>query len=214
LIGFLLKSRKEMMSVRDSAIFRWIKKDDVERLSSCVGSLIGIDHKLSPFAPRGDSILRNEPPLIAVAAFCQAVKCFRYLLANGASLSATDSIKTSLATFAVAGGNMEILSILSEQNVSFEGTLFTAAERGNFQAFMWIGMSDYMDLKQRKSDQTSLLYAAVKGGNSQLISYLIDAMKDCLEVKDIFDAMWELEKKESEYEEEDCYSECPEASSW
>jgi hypothetical protein len=69
-------------------------------------------------------------------AFDRAVRCFRHLLVQNATLNGTDSAHVIIATFAVAAGDLEILLLLDTSAVSFAGMLFTAAEGGNFSVFM------------------------------------------------------------------------------
>lgn len=61
-------------------------------------------------------ILRNGPSLICAAAYFSSIKCFRYLYLNGANIFFVDTFGRHLIHFAVAGGSLEVLRILSENN--------------------------------------------------------------------------------------------------
>jgi hypothetical protein len=159
-----------------------IRSDNLSLFASYVPTFFSIDHKFSPFFVGADPLLRYSPPLVSVTAFYSSIECFRYLLVNGVNLHATDSAKASLAVFAVAGGNLEILALLDAQNISFSGTLFTAAERGNFSTFLWVFVTQLEPLKVRRARDGTLLHAAVKGKNWALFDWLAVALGNWLNV--------------------------------
>jgi hypothetical protein len=66
---------------------------------------------------------RDYPPLIHIAAFYSAIRCFRYLMLNQANLFLSDFKGRSLAEYAVAGGSTEIVRILDEHQCSLDGCL-------------------------------------------------------------------------------------------
>jgi hypothetical protein len=102
-------------------------------------------------------------------------------------LTLTDQLKRTVATFAVAGGAFSILHLLDAHNVSFAGTLFTAAERGNFAVCMWIFATQSEDITARSSNRATLLHAAAKGGNLRLIYWLLANTRDFLAIGDILE---------------------------
>jgi hypothetical protein len=165
-------------------------RDDVAEFSSIVGPFISVDHKISPLPMVSDRrhLLRNSPPLISVAALFQSVQCFRYLFANDADLTARDIHGRTLADFAVEGGNLEILSVLEQTDISFSGTLFTAAERGSYKTFIWLYLSQAADLAARKRDHTTLLHAAAKSGNMDIFHFVSAQIQDRLTVQDLYEA--------------------------
>lgn len=198
----------------ETALYKALKVDDIETVTEHVPLHYPVDYVFTRFFACSAPILRNGPPLVAVAAYLKAINCFKYLIANNCRLDVADSTQTSLASFAVAGGDMTILEILSDQNVSFEGTLFTAAEYGHFDVFMWIFATQFEDPTQRRKDSTTVLHAAVKSGNWDLIKFLLDQIKDVLEIKDIFEITSALKRHQEEVVSDEEEEDITDSSTW
>jgi hypothetical protein len=175
------------MSLLERKLFKALRDDDLGSLTSHMSCSFSVNYRFSRFIARADPILRACPPLISVAAFFKSMKCFKYLLTADADLALTDGLKRTVAAFAVAGGAFSILHLLDAHNVSFAGTLFTAAERGNFAVFMWIFATQPEDITARSSNRTTLLHAAVKTGNNRLINWLMVKIRGFLEVSDVLE---------------------------
>ena len=170
-------------------VYDLIKADNIEKFQNYVPSVMPANHKFTRLFSCSIACLRNRPPLISVAAFFGAVKIFRYLIMQGVDLGDLDSLGTSVVTFAVAGGNMNILQLLDEHGVSFDGALFTAAEAGNYEVFMWLFSTRQIDLRQRKTDNTTILHAAARSGNWRLIDLLLKLDQDHLGLGDFYDIL-------------------------
>ena len=82
--------------------------------------------------------LQNMPTLIQCAAFFGSIKCFKYLLLNDADLTMLDGLSRSLVHFAIAGGNLEIIWIISHLKLSFDGSLQIAARFHRKDIFHWL----------------------------------------------------------------------------
>lgn len=78
------------------------------------------------------SFVNNEISYIEYAAFFGAVKCFKYLLLNGANLS------QNIAKFAVGGGNNEIIRICEQKNCDFKDTVQVAIKYHHWEIFKWL----------------------------------------------------------------------------
>lgn len=185
----------------ESNLVNYIKNDDIDSFRLLVDSIINVNYKFSIFTPSLDEYLRFSPSLLAVSAYYQAVQIFRYLLLNGADLTIKDKRNVSIVHFAVYGGNFEILHLLDEYGVSFDGTLFTAAERGLEDIFKWILYYKSEDLHQRRKDGTNLIDASSKGGNWKLTSFILELIKDDLTITEAFRLLKLM--KESKYDQSD-----------
>ncbi|OHT08525.1 hypothetical protein TRFO_22955 [Tritrichomonas foetus] len=70
---------------------------------------------------------------IACAAFFGSIKCFKYLLMNGSRL------ELSIESFAVSGGNLEIIHICQQHGYNhFSGTMFSCIKYHRYDIFEWI----------------------------------------------------------------------------
>ena len=196
-------------------IYDLIKADNIERFQNYVPSIMSPGHKFTRLFSCSIAPLRNRPPLISVAAFFGAVKIFRYLIMQGVDLNELDGLGTSLVTFAVVGGNMNILQLLDEHGVSFDGALFTAAEVGNYEVFMWLFATREIDLRQRKEDNTTILHAAARSGNWRLIDLLLKLDQDHLGLGDFYDILSLLrEANRSRSSSDDSEEESEESDLW
>lgn len=183
--------------ITENKLYKYISKDDVERLQEYMGEEISVDYVFSKYHFAQDQIMHQCPSLLATAAFLGSINTFRFLVANGADMNVRDKANLSIANFAVAGGNMEIMNILDDSGISFDNSLFIAAERGLFDVFMWLYATKYPDLTIRKKDSTTLLHSAVKSGNSKLINFLLDTIRDDLELSDIM-LLMQMKQEENE----------------
>ena len=117
---------------------------------------------------------------IQIAALCGAVKCFKYLLMNGASLETIGFHGSSICNIAVAGGNSEILRLLEEKGLAFDDAIHTAAQCHRNSIFNW-----FLDTgKYSLVDTTGacpVINAAIKSNNFHVfllcLEQHIDIMK-------------------------------------
>lgn len=160
--------------ISEQVILEYLTKDDVNSLRSQVES--GLDVNQQFFWILGDlpDILTNSPPLISVAAFYKAVKCFQYLIENDADIHKPDEVDTPLVNFAVAGGNMSIIETLDKKGLEFHKTLQIAAEYGHYDIFMWLFRNKNLDVHERDQYNRTFLHLAAAGGNCQLVQFLVN----------------------------------------
>lgn len=93
--------------------------------------------------------VNHKPTLIQYAAFFGATKCFKWLYLNGADLSLCDDPRwndsvgyegRSLAEFAVAGGNVEIVRLVEQTGAKFDGCAEIAVQ------FKWNLIAEWLEL--------------------------------------------------------------------
>ncbi|OHT13230.1 hypothetical protein TRFO_16669 [Tritrichomonas foetus] len=110
----------------------------VDDVVNFVKNLTDINMRIRPSIFGIPPFLQNMPTIIQCAAFYGAIKCFKYLFLNGADLTMKDGLSRSVVHFAVAGGNLEIIHLLEQQNASFDDTLQYTAQFHRHEIFMWI----------------------------------------------------------------------------
>lgn len=121
----------------------WVlKEDDVDALQGMISEeWFDINQRIAPhlFAQYPD--VQHRPTLCQFAAYFGSLKCFELLMAHSPDLSLRDeqSPSLSLAQFAVAGGNPDIISLLESKQCSFKACLQISGRfhrnemLGNFQ---------------------------------------------------------------------------------
>ena len=121
--------------------------------------------------------LWNEPTLVQFAAFHGAVKCFNYLIEQGADLSMRTSNNFTTLCFAVAGGQWEIIHIMEGMGVDFSGSLQTAALMLQNEIFRWLFEHVYHKNNESLShihpDLGSVLHCAAASNNTELILFCL-----------------------------------------
>lgn len=117
-----------------------IKNDDESKLENLlkeiptekVGEFVNKPIKWSVF--ERCQFLQNEPLPLHVAAFFNSVKCFAFLVSQGADLNATDLCGRTVVQFAVAGG-CEEMRLFDRNKCSYEGALHVATKFHRYQFF-------------------------------------------------------------------------------
>ncbi|EAX96040.1 hypothetical protein TVAG_309590 [Trichomonas vaginalis G3] len=87
--------------------------------------------------------------IIQFLALYGAINCFKFILLNHPKLN-------SIAGFAVAGGNMEIIRILIHNNIKFDNVTFIPLYFRNDEIFDWIVQNDFTEEQEEK--RTGYLY--------------------------------------------------------
>ena len=85
-----------------------------------------------------NAILLSDPTPVCYAAFYGAVKCCQFLILEGCDLTKTDSSQRTLAQFAVAGGNVEVVRLLENNGCDFADTIKYATEYHQSPILRWL----------------------------------------------------------------------------
>lgn len=118
-------------------------------------------------------------PLIAAAAFYGSIKIFKYLFINKAELNYQRDRRTkSLISYAVAGGNVEIIRLLEQQHVDFESSIQTAAEYDQAEAFFWLDQMIFQNLSIRDNRNRTLLHCAALSNSIEICLYILDQTQE------------------------------------
>ena len=83
------------------------------------------------------NMLQDSPSLIQYAAYFGSIRCFKTLLLNNADLSYKARYNQTISDYAVAGGNLEIIRILAQQQIEVN-SLETSIELKQDEIFDWI----------------------------------------------------------------------------
>ena len=169
-------------------LIKILKSDDVNTFIDLISNFNSIDTFFSHNFFATNVLLCSSPPVASVAAFYAANNCLEYLINNGCNLQLKDSLGTPISHFAVAGGSLETVNILNNNNIPFDSSaLFVAADCGNFEMFMWIYATQTVDLLKRKEDRTCLLHHAVKGKSWKLVKFLTKELETILNINDLLE---------------------------
>lgn len=186
------------------------KNDNDSELIRLFSDGIKPNSKFGNFSMRNCNIYSTNTPLLFIAAYYSAIECIKSLLDNGADVNIKDFHGNTVSIFAVASGSIQCAEFFSNYDVPFDNCLFVAADCGNFEMFMWIYMTQQINLNDRKNDGTCLLHHAAKSKNLQLTNFLLKEMEKILTVSDVQEVMALLSNNNyssEDYETEDSYSE-------
>ena len=126
-------------------------------------------------------ILKNGPPLIAVAIYLGARNCVASLITHRSNLSIEDDCGRNAIHFAVACDELEILQLLGEQganltNVDHKGRniLHYAAQFAHKDIVKWILAKKLLLNNEDREGYTPLHFAA-ESGSDEIIELLLNS---------------------------------------
>lgn len=122
---FFNNGESDLIPIDGESIEEAIRHDSISELEACFNEnqYYQLDYRIRPSIQFGCHFLRNQPTLIQYAAFCSSFNVFKYLLEKGANIDLLDLNNRSLAQFAMAGGNKDIIELLKQKRVSFNGVM-------------------------------------------------------------------------------------------
>ena len=140
----------------EAAIHNALKNDDVEFIQRMT-----INERFNPNRPLDDLpfekclYIQGSPSMIQCAAFYGSIKCFKFLYLNKASLQMKDRRDRNILDFASAGGNLEIIRILENCNLSFRNCFKVSMQFRHFDIFDWLVLMKNDDTNnfQKRIDQ-------------------------------------------------------------
>ncbi|OHT08740.1 hypothetical protein TRFO_04852 [Tritrichomonas foetus] len=157
-----------------NSIFDAIRRDDISALKEFGSNpLFNIEEIMesSPFVPY--PILQYKPRLIHIAAFFNSIKCFKYLLLNEADIESSDEAGYTTIHFAVAGGSVEIIRILEQQQfIIFNGTPQVAAQFHQKEILEWLTEEKFNNISEYDQKYGALSFNAAISNNVGLLLYL------------------------------------------
>lgn len=144
-----------------------IRCDDVERLQQLLSQTnTSYNSRIEKsiferFVFINNNDLSKDPILIEYAAFFSSIKCFKFLYQQ------SDCLPQSLATFAVAGGNYEIIHLCEQGKIQFDDYSLMISIRF-FRSELTEYLEDNFDIKKTVDDVSK-----------SLIFYNLQALIDC-----------------------------------
>ena len=106
----LRKKYKGVLSMNWCSWQELVRLDNIDEFAKVVEKGdVSIDAIVNPVVNQSCDFLRASPTLCEFAAFFGSAKCFKYLVDKGAVIRIGDGKGRSLAQFAVAGGNSEMV---------------------------------------------------------------------------------------------------------
>lgn len=123
--------------LRENKIALAIKNDDLNRLKNLLTNLTNNKTKIE-FELK-DRRIQMQFTMIGFAAFNESVKCFKFLLINGAKI--TDEVIEN----AFIGGNLEIIQTINQHDNNLSSGLINAYEHFHNDLFDWL--IDYKNVK-------------------------------------------------------------------
>lgn len=160
-------------------LLRIIREDDIKAFRSFSAHPefeINDSIRLDLFTPY--DYLLSSPPYISFAAFFGAVNIFKFLLAKGADLDKTDQFYHGLAQFAVIGGNLEIIRLLEQANVSFDGTFQVSAGFSRYEIFDWLHATRFPDINHFDPKRKTVINQATMQNNLYIFLRCIEEDAD------------------------------------
>ena len=133
-----------------------------------------INQKIKPSLYDTNSLKYDEATLIQLAALHGSENSFKYLYLNGGEINNKKYTKWSTSQFAVAGGNLEIIHFLEQNDINFDNTLFIAALFHHHHIFDWLCKNMNQKL-QYCNDNKNVIFDCVKANN------MIDFLK-CIDM--------------------------------
>lgn len=152
-----------------------LRNDDVEGLNTLLNPLYNYDFIIKPSIFEECWFIQREPSLILCAAYFGSVKCFKFLMLNHASLQMRDQDSRSLAQFAVAGGNIEIIRLVEQAGCDFSDTIHIATHFCHPDIFEWLHLTKFPDLTKDNFDVYSILHHAAYSGSIGLLVKCINS---------------------------------------
>ena len=156
-----------------------LKNDDIDQFQELSNHPnFSMNWRIRPSVFEPCQFLQNEPTLIQYAAFHGSLKCFKFLLLNGADLEAEDNAGMTLAHFVVAGGNTELVRLIQQRKCDFSGCLQIATRFHRFDIFDWLHFTYFHDMGEIHQKFGSVLHESAGCNNIRQLVFCIDNMLD------------------------------------
>lgn len=162
-------------------LYEQLKQPETNPLINIISDSVVTNHPFDVLEPSlfiSSSLLSFTPPLSCVCAFCAALNSLKSLGAQ--IVSDEDDEGRTVADFAAASGNIEVLKYLKSLNVDFSEALRYCIEFFRDDAFDFL--VSFTPLKE--SPSASLLHSAAKVNNIAKLEYLISTKKLSLNYRD------------------------------
>lgn len=193
-----LKTERKQ-SFKGDLVAKYIENDSIDELQSHFEIFRDFNQKIK-FGSYDWKLFRmRAPTYVEYAAFCGSIKCFKFLMLSGASFKSKDILNNSINSYAIAGGNIEIIRILEQEGVDFSKSLKFAALFRQSEIFEWlleakqaklngfhfsaisnniesmkIHLSRGIDVNSKDSDTLTALHYSISERNTEATRFLFD----------------------------------------
>lgn len=130
--------------------------------------------RLDPSVFCANPFIQYRPSFLQVAAFYGSVTMFKYFLLNRLDVNEVDNKMNTLAQFAVAGANLEIIQLCEELGCTFKCTAHVAAMYHHIHLLKWIHTTKHQDLSGIDNAGMNVLHRAAESNCIQAIKYCLD----------------------------------------
>ena len=173
----LFRRSREIGYTLTDPIVEVLIRDDVDALVKLsVASGFDVNMLIDPSLFSRSTILQDSSTPLFFSAALGSVKCFKFLMLNNPELELDtwNDSATTLASFAVAGGNNEIVRLVKQAGRSFDEAVYVAAQYHRNSIFHWIYDFLNMDVDKISPRYGSLIHRAAKSNNVELALYLFE----------------------------------------
>lgn len=172
----LLKQYREDFGVKDGINYA-VRNDDLSAIRiGLITPTFSLDQTIIFNVYEPTVQINKSPSIFDYALFCGSLNIVQYYLVNCLPKDPMVTKEPIHAQYAIAGGNVQCISLLQQYNFTFEGCLHVAAMFHQKDLFYWLVENDYADFEQVFPNFGSVLHAAIKFGN-------FDASKICVETQ-------------------------------
>lgn len=167
-IGDIIRKRSKGVLAMDWSEWQeLVRLDNIDEVTKVIEKGdISIDTVINPVINLSCDFLRDNPTLAEFAAFWGAARCFKFLMEKGAVVRRADNKGRTIAQFAVAGGNREIVDFCKEKRFDFKDSVKTAV-RFHRNDLILSGVLD-------DSDSAEVLYECALSDNPEMLLYFLE----------------------------------------
>lgn len=124
-----------------------LKSDNIEAFQEYASAPDFDFNQIIPCTRFEDNYFSSKrPQLIDYAAYYGSIKCFKFLLLNHAELEYRVVDQLTFPQCVIAGGHLEIVRILEQNNCDFNKVLHIAAQYHRNEIFDWLVQNKFPDL--------------------------------------------------------------------
>ena len=147
-----------------------LRLDYVDALKQYIGNpknKFDVNDRISSTIFEPCPFLYSDPTLVQYCAYFGSIKCFLFLVSQGANLD-LQSRKQVIQDFAAVGGNPQIVDFLVKKNYSFEYNLDDIIEYHHSFLFDFLVSTKY---SQKELQEAAIHFKAAQYGNTYVLNY-------------------------------------------
>jgi ankyrin repeat protein len=152
-----------------------LRRDDLDRFEAIANAPgFQVDSRIETSIFEYASFLLRGPTLVQFCALSGAIRCFNFLVAQGANLTLRDSGKRILLHFAIAGGHPDIIHKATEVIDDFVVATRVSAEFHRFELFRTFLTTKDVDLKANDIENGSIFHGIAAANHIRMILFCIE----------------------------------------